>query len=214
VVTDWSRLPWSVAYGGAPSPHWILVIGHEADRWRVVDQFDALVAGRQQTPHDGWLDRVALSDAMSLPESWSEPQQRRNEFAFGPRLQVPATKMVWIERAIESSPSTEGEDWVLGAAALDVLVEVASGDGLPRWMLDDLWAAAGHHCFSYAWRAARAVKGRDQSRIVTAAQCWQRLPQVLRVAEVSGDRGRPRTSLAQLALRSVRDAEQALRCAS
>ncbi len=211
VMTDWRLLPWSVARErAAPSPHLIVLTGRAARRWCVADRFAALLPEGEQHPHEVWLDDTALADALRLPSAWSEPQARRNALALGAPVPLAPGPTAWLER------STTVDDagyldchWVAGDDALALVHELVADAGMPVWLLDDLWAAAGHHAFAHS-RSARGPHVDRTERVArtTAVDAWERLPQVLRVVDQSAARGRARPALARAALGAVREAER------
>ncbi|TYK52409.1 hypothetical protein [Actinomadura decatromicini] len=206
VVTDGARLPWSVTYGGRPAPHWLLIDGHQADSWHAVDEFTALLPdGSRQHAHRGWLSTAELSTAMAVPPSWTPEQHRRNTLAFGSPVPVPAAAALWLHRSPGTSGparSTDAEGWLTGDdTVLPFLANRLSGDGaLLSRHLEDLWAAAGHRCFACRHRLAAEPDDDTRQELEATLARWERLPQTLRIATESADRGRPRLSLIRASL--------------
>jgi hypothetical protein len=211
VVTDSGRLPWSITYGGPSSPHWLLVEGHDARGWRVVDDFTALHPDGEQLPHTGWLDDAGLAEAMNLPARWPQPAHRmRNALAFGATVAVTPGRALWLRRssapAAPIRPNPDGGSWRAGEAdALTFLIDRATADErIVTEHLDDLWAAAGHQAFACRWRLDQPRGELERARLAAAHDRWSALPRVLRVAVESAARGRPRISLVRATLVELR----------
>lgn len=214
VVTDSSLLPWSVLYGGPPSPHWLLLDGSGGGRWHASDPFSALLPAGQQQPYDGWLDTRQLAEAMTLPARWAPEQEARNALAFGAAVKVPAGGACWLRRH-RDRPAAAGlaGRWLTGTnEALRFLAEYLTrpGAGLERY-LDDIWAAAGHHSFAYRWRLSQRPGDEQAERALRLALGrWNDLPRLLRTATASAQRGRPRPTLIRAAIGELAQAEEGL----
>lgn len=210
VVVDGARLPWSVTQGGRPAPHWLLVDGHEAGAWHVVDGFSALLPAGEQRPHEGWLSAGALGEAMALPGRWEPEQALRNALAFGGSVEVPAGGTLWLRRGRPASVPPAGR-WLAGdAVALPFLAEqLADRGACAEPCLDDVWAAAGHRSFAYRWRLAGGPGAREREALEAALARWEALPQLVRFAVESAARGRPRASLVRRAFDELLRAEEA-----
>jgi hypothetical protein len=221
VLVDGTRLPWSVTRGGRPAPHWLLVEDCRPGRWHVVDEFTALLPGHgEQQPYRGCLDDATFSTVLAATAvaatAWNAAQRERNAMAFGAPVAVPAGGVRWLRREVRpGTPGApdhvppDGDGWVAGAAALELLADRLS-DAAGADHLDDLWAAAGHHCFALRWRLASASDAGQRHRLDEALAHWSRLPQVLRVAVESAARGRPRPHLIRAALTAMIPRQKAL----
>lgn len=210
VLVDHARLPWSATYGGRSAPHWLLLDGRRGTGWHAVDTFRAVLPdGAEQRGYRGPVDTAALT----VPLEWTPAQQRRTTLAFGAPVPVPAAAHVWLRRVPDgrAGPGPAGVDrWVTGRAALDLIAErLTAPEARLDAHLDDLWAAAGHHCFAYGRRLAGTGDGPAKDALAAAGAAWGRLPKLLRVAAESAARGRPRPALVRAALAEVRDVEGA-----
>lgn len=210
VVVDSARLPWSVAYGSRPAPHWLLVDGYGAGEWHVVDDFTALVPdGGEQRAYRGWLRTARLCSAMTLPTPWPPAQQHRNAMAFGSPVPVPATPALWLHRGGHAPSQPDGVPavgggWLVGdAAVLPFLARHLAVHEHAARHLEDLWAAAGHRCFAYRWRLAGDCDERVRLALRLSLAKWERLPRMLRIAVESVERGRPRPALVRAALEAL-----------
>ncbi|MEU3625180.1 hypothetical protein BS329_21045 [Amycolatopsis coloradensis] len=204
VVADTARLPWSVAFGSAPAPHWLLVTGAEADRYPVEDAFEALLPQGTQRPYLGTVTRSVLMTAITgLPE-WDAHQRVRNEMAFGARISLPGTTTGATllrrvpgsggERAPESG--LVDEDTLVLPLLMSRLAD-AGPDAVRQ--LPDIWAAAGHRAFAHRWRA---LSGDTETELATA-ELWAALPRWVQMAVESAVRGRPRWGVARAAVDAI-----------
>lgn len=213
VVVDNAELPWSPSYGTGPNaPHWLVVDGHEADRWHVLDPFCGLLPAGNQEPFSGWLPTESLVAASAVAQPWTPEQRRRNELAFGFPVPVPESQGVtWLCREkTPHAPAALPGEWLVGyAAVLPFLMEhLERRLAAPALQLDDMWAVAQHHVFRHRWLAGQATTPDENTRHGDAARAWGALPQALRFAVESAVRGRPRPSL----LRTTLDNLLALEC--
>ncbi len=207
-VTDAARLPWSVGFGGASAPHWILLEGCSTRRYLVRDGFSALLPRGEQRPWQGEVTDAELIEAMTLPAAWQPAQVLRNRLVFGAPTVVPAGRLMWLRRlsgmaAVHTLP--DGDGWHFGDAALDVLIDDFRADpGHFFASSEDLWAAAGHQGFALRWRHQHAASESSRDRLQQQIRLWDALPKTLRVAQESADRGRPRPTLVETALNALR----------
>ncbi len=212
VVTDTARLPWSFGHGGPSAPHWILLDGCSDQRWSIRDKFCALVPNGQQQPWSGELSDAELIEAMTLPADWRPVQSTRNKLVFGAPVPVPAGPMMWLRRhgGIAAIHALRCEDgWQFGDTAIDALVEDFQADDTRFFRsMDDLWAAAGHHGFALRWQREVARTDRERQALSPRIDRWEALPKVLRIAQESVLRGRPRPSLVESALGALRSEPQ------
>lgn len=213
VVADSASLPWSVTQGGPPAPHWLLIDGKIGDRWHVTDTFTALLPAGEQPPYAGWLGTRQLSTAMTLPACWKPQQQVRNTLAFGSPVIVPADGTLWLRRGPgRPEPACPGGHWLSGSAqVLGFLIGYLTqrGTGSEHY-LDDLWAAAGHRAFACRWRLSQDPGSHRRHALQQALSHWEDLPRLLRIAELSAQRGRPRPTLVRTALEELLQAEDDL----
>jgi hypothetical protein len=214
VVVDSARLPWSVTQGGPPAPHWLLVDGRRADEWHVADTFTALLPAGEQPPYDGWLTTGQLCTAMTLPGCWTPEQQARNALAFGSPVVVPAGGTLWLRRdSRDPVPARPDGRWLSeNMQILRFLIGYLTERGAQgERHLDDIWAAAGHHCFAYRWRLSQGdLNDQAQQALQLALARWEDLPRVLRIAALSAQRGRPRPTLVRAVLAELLQAEENL----
>ncbi len=198
VVAHTGGLPWSPSYGGAGAAHWLLIDDRGPDGWHVVDHFAALMPGGEHRPYAGWLADPELVAAIVPPPQLAPEQRSRNRYAFGFPLPLPPdTSVQWLVREPGRGPRKAAVlpgRWASGPAALEHLATliISRGEAASRY-LDDIWAAAQHHCFRVAWLTGKDPEAAD----VLAAQheAWRRLPMALRFAVDSARRGRPRPAL-------------------
>lgn len=218
VLVDHARLPWSVTRGGRPAPHWLLLDARCADMWHAVDMFRAtLPGGADQREYRGPIDAEALTTAMTVTSQWTPAQRCRNSMAFGTTVAVPEAAYLWLRRAPGGTPCPGGprdpgsdcaEPWITSDAALQVIADrLTTPDCCLDDHLDDLWAAAGHHCFAYRRRLARTGPGPVRDRLARSMAAWARLPKLLRIAAEASARGRPRSALIRAALDDLRFVE-------
>ena len=118
------------------------------------------------------------------------------------RVYVPDTlRDTAIGAAVEASPRARATVvWLKdGDASLEYLGELWSGiDRRPERtrLLDDMWAAAQHHAFRYAYLLARTAEGAEERSVLERARrAWRDLPMALRFAVDSARRGRHRATL-------------------
>ncbi|MFK0250082.1 hypothetical protein ACIQUM_35735 [Amycolatopsis azurea] len=205
VVADAARLPWSVAFGADPAPHWLLVTGTEADHYLVEDAFEALLPQGTQQPYLGTVPRVALLTALiGLPE-WDAPQRVRNEMAFGARIPLPGTTATGATLLRRTPGPGEEQAPETGLVDDDALVlplvmnRLADAGPAAARYLPDIWAAAGHRAFAHRWRA---LAGDAETELATA-ESWAALPRWVQMAVESAARGRPRWGVARAAVDAV-----------
>lgn len=215
-VVDATRLPWSVARGGEPTPHWLCIDRRLQDRWHVVDQFTCLLPEGKQEKFDGWLTTSELREVMTPSDDWAADHAVRLRHAFGAAVALPSSAVLWLRRrnrADHPTPKLLG-DWLVGDQLVLPFIRdqlTAEPERIAR-NLSDLWAAAGHRCFAYRWRldtGRRPVANREA--LETALSRWERLPQLLQMIVSSAKRGRARPALATKALDAVTAAEDSLR---
>jgi len=161
-VADAAHLPWSVT--PRRTPHWVLIDGvGRAGRWHVVDRFTALSDHGRQEPFDGWIEPAAVAEAVSFAaRPWDATHRRRLELAFGTRRPLPTSRgALWLRRSAPPAESLrtrrDGRRWLVGGDALaELATRFVERPLAAAIILDDVWAAAGHHAFAYADRAQRA----------------------------------------------------------
>jgi len=209
VVCDSASLPWSGSLV-ASGPHWVLVDGEADEVWHVVDGFAAVPGEGAHATIREWIDVSAFINAIELRDRWTPHQEMRNAMAFGNQVHVPDGQYRWIRRRDDLHVATEvgkASDWIDDDATIlaTVVERIDSGQ---TDLLDDLWAAAGHRCFAYAWRLRRGTPYAHALR--SALESWRRLPVLLRLASESQRRGRPRRSLAESAIADTLGAEALL----
>ncbi|OXM49733.1 hypothetical protein [Amycolatopsis alba] len=204
VVADAARLPWSVAFGAAHAPHWLLVTGAEADHYLVEDAFEALLPQGTQQPYLGTVARSALRTAITgLPE-WDAPQRVRNEMAFGARISLPGTTTgsILLRRVLGSGEERAPESGLIedDSLVLPLLMNRLADEGpAAARHLPDIWAAAGHRAFAHRWRA---LAGDTETELATA-ELWGALPRWVQMAVESAARGRPRWGVARAAVDAI-----------
>ncbi|WP_199742337.1 hypothetical protein [Streptomyces triticirhizae] len=198
---------WSPSFGGGVTSHWLVVEERRADRWRVSDDFAALLPDGEQLPFAGWLDDEELRTALTPTGPLPPEIARRDRYALGePVPQPPATDHRWLawEPAGPPEPAREGvwlEDtlpalaWVAGRFADDPTALARHAD--------DLWAAARHHRHRLAALTRAGRLPREPAE--RAADAWAELPRALRFALASAERGRPRPALVARAFDAVID---------
>lgn len=203
VVADAARLPWSVAFGANPAPHWLLITGAESGHYLVEDAFEALLPQGTQQPYSGAIDRSALLAAITgLPE-WDERQRTRNEMAFGTRIRLPGTTTgaILLRRAPGGGERKPEPDFVDGDATVLPLLLTHLADAGPdaAQYLPDIWATAGHRAFAHRWRATFGNTGTE----LAIAEKWAALPRWVQMAVESAARGRPRWGPARAAVDAI-----------
>ena len=205
VVANTGFLDWSSAGGEGQAPHLLLLDGRRREEWHVVDRFAALLpSGGEQRPFTGWISDGALARSLTPIVPLPAEQRLRNAHAFGfLRPLPPDGQYQWLGRA--DRPRSEEPDRLDGAwlkdgdASLEYLGELWSGiDRRPERtrLLDDMWAAAQHHAFRYAYLLARTAEGAEERSVLERARrAWRDLPMALRFAVDSARRGRHRATL-------------------
>lgn len=214
VVVDHARLPWSVGRGSGSAPHWLLVDGVADREWHVIDDFTALLGGGEQRPFAGWIADDVLCDAMGGSSGWELTHHIRSAMAFGKSVDVPSRHHLLLRRHGGSRPCAErtGRCFLEGDAVLEYLAERYLEREIEDYVLDDLWAVAGHRRFALRWWAQQGDP-MNRAAVRHALFAWGKLPQALRFAVESAARGKPRRGLVQTALGDVRTAERQLRLA-
>ena len=207
-------LPW--ASGAAAAPHFLLVNEQKDGRcWHVVDRFAALLPeGGEQEPFEGWLEDAAFAGILD-PICPLPPQQRlRNEHAFGfPVPLPPEGSYQWLVR-VDSDPGQQAGlpgDWTdRPGAALDLLADWFTSGEQSAVLLADAWAIARHHIYRYENLLGHSADDGIREAATRALSSWQRLPQALRFAYESAQRGRARPSLIKTAFGQLSETEDAL----
>lgn len=215
VVVDSANLPWSIARGGQPAPHWLLVDDRGGAGWHVVDEFTALLPSGEQPAHTGWLSPAELRAALALPESWAPEQADRLRLAFGTAVAVPPGRALFLRRDDTPAPEPGQAEgcWLVGyAETLPYLSEyLAAHPVAAARYVDDLWAAAGHRAFAHRWRLATPAGQATPAAVSEALARWESLPRLVRLAVESAQRGRPRPTLTKAAFAELLHAEEAIR---
>ncbi|WP_193318066.1 MULTISPECIES: hypothetical protein [Streptomyces] len=208
-VGNTRTLRWSPSFGGGVTSHWLVVEERSADRWRVSDDFAALLPDGEQLPFAGWLDDAELRAALTPTGPLPPEIARRDRYALGePVDQPPATDHRWLawEPAgpPEPEPAPDG-DWLEGTlpALAFVAGRFAEDPTALRRHADDLWAAARHHRHRLAALTRAGLIHREPAE--RAADAWAELPRALRFAIASAERGRPRPALVGRAFDAVID---------
>jgi hypothetical protein len=201
-VTYTGELPWSPARPAESAPHFVLVEARQGDLWRVADPFAALLPAGRQEPFAGWLSTRRLLAAMTPPDRVAPEHRSRLALAFG----VPATpprpgRPAWVAPTpVEGRLPPIRAGWITRPdQVMDILAAFWTGlaDHPDRSrFVDDMWAAAQHHCFRSAYLADRCRLTRaERGTVAAAAEAWQGLPMALRFAADSVARGRARPTL-------------------
>lgn len=186
VVGNTFHLPWSPHHDVRTTPHWFLLRDRGKLGWRVADPFHALMPGGEQQPYEGHLDDDALRRAMTPPGRLDPSVLNRDVHALGSPVDVGRLDHYrWLQATGGSAPAWHGT-WLRDRVeVLSYLRDrFVADDDLLRLHVDDLWAAARHHCH-------RLRKRFDPA----AADGWTQLPQALRFAADSARRGRRRTGV-------------------
>jgi hypothetical protein len=177
-VVDGGRLPGLSRAAGGPASRWVLVDGRQAGLWHVRDAFPG---GRARC---GWLGTGALLDAMAAAGPSRGAQRRRDSYAFGFPVALPARgRLRWLRRepADCREPALTGRWLVDDATVLPFLAGRLAGGG--AGYLVDLTAAALHRVYRY--RRELVATPRDDlqaARLGMAIRLWRGLPSTLRQA--------------------------------
>ncbi|MEU6556715.1 hypothetical protein ABZ915_41705 [Streptomyces sp. NPDC046915] len=198
-------LPWSPAYGGTETPHWLLVEALADGRWAVRDPFQALTPHGAHNPWAGTLTDAELRTALTPPAALTGQAANRDRYALGEEdAPADAGEYRWLERAAAVRRPVGAGHWVHGDAALRHVAARVCGD--PRALAahaDDLWTAARHQ----RYRLAALGEGAGAPEAVgRAAAAWAELPRAARFATASADRGRPRPAVIERAFTELLDA--------
>ncbi|ALV31122.1 hypothetical protein [Streptomyces sp. CdTB01] len=202
-------LPWSPAYGGTETPHWLLVEALGDGRWAVQDPFQALTPYGAHDPWAGTLTDTELRAALTPAAALSTQAVHRDRYALGEETDPADPRNYrWLERAeVLRRPAGEGA-WVEGAAALRHVAERVCHD--PQALAahaDDLWTAARHQRHRLA---ARTTGAQPSQAVRRTADAWAELPRAARFATASAARGRPRPALVERAFTELFAALRAL----
>ncbi|MFD8260124.1 hypothetical protein ACFV19_14555 [Streptomyces griseoluteus] len=202
-------LPWSPAYGGTETPHWLLVEPLTDGRWAVHDPFQALTPHGAHTPWAGTLTDAELRTALTPPTALSAQAANRDRYALGEEgSPAEARHYRWLERTRAVRPPADEGRWVTGALALCHVAERVCHD--PQALAahaDDLWTAARHQRYRLTAPGTRA--GTPQA-VQRATVAWAELPRAARFATASAARGRPRPSVVERAFAELLEALRAL----
>ncbi|SFW81420.1 hypothetical protein [Amycolatopsis australiensis] len=210
VVGHSTQLPWAAQREGTAAPHFLLVDGHDGDRWHVEDRFTGLMtSGRRQEPFTGWIAEADLDRLARRTGPEPAKHRLRNTLAFGFENPVPAgcPYLLLRRQSRPVHPNPLPAPWVTGTVeALDALgTHLAGSDALVRDpdVVDDCWAAAQHHLCSHRRLGRhlgfRTTSERRRAALAEAVRCWEKLPRTLRFAATSAWRGRPRPELVRAA---------------
>jgi len=200
-VANTRNLPWSPTYrsGSEDIPHWIRLTDQTGRRWRVTDEFNALLPQGEQHPHDDWVDDRELC-AMLTPLPPLPPEiHYRDIHALGDTLDVPPPHCYrWLARCFGDSPPHSGR-WIMGTTATLRYLAGRFTEDLDalRRHTEDLWAAGRHHQYRFAHNDA-------------VSTAWGELSRSLRFAIQSADRGRPRPTLVCRAFEQILSSTSAL----
>ena len=180
VVANTGFLDWSSAGPDGQAPHLLLVDGVRGDEWHAVDRFKALLpSGGEQRPFTGWISTAALARFLTPIVPLPPEQRLRNRLAFGfPRPLPEDGQYQWLERT-ERPERTR--------------------------LLDDMWAAAQHHAFRYAYLLATSE---ERPVLAEARRLWRDLPMALRFAVDLARRGRHRPTLIASTFAALRRVER------
>ncbi|CAL9655844.1 hypothetical protein [Streptomyces sp. Tu 3180] len=202
-VGNTRHLPWSPAYGGTQTPHWLLVEALSDGRWAVCDPFQALTPHGVHTPWSGTLSDAELRTALTPPTALTPQAANRDRYALGEESDpADAREYRWLERAgTVRRPAGEGH-WVHGADALRHVAErVCHDPSALAAHADDLWTAARHQRYRLAALGAGTPRAAER-----AAAAWAELPRAARFVTASAARGRPRPAVIERAFTELLDA--------
>jgi hypothetical protein len=211
VVANTGFLDWSSAGPDGQAPHLLLVDGVRGDEWHAVDRFKALLpSGGEQRPFTGWISTAALARFLTPIVPLPPEQRLRNRLAFGfPRPLPEDGQYQWLERTERPGESRLEGVWLTDTdAALGHLADFwAAIDERPERtrLLDDMWAAAQHHAFRYAYLLATSE---ERPVLAEARRLWRDLPMALRFAVDSARRGRHRPTLIASTFAALRRVER------
>ncbi|WP_433392219.1 hypothetical protein [Micromonospora sp. KLBMP9576] len=216
VVVHTGALPWSPATAEDSAPHFLLVTGHAGGRWRVVDDFAALLPAGRQEPFTGWVDTRTLLAAMTPPPTLGPEHHLRTAHALGVPTAPPPGRALWLAAdPAAPAPEVDPGGWHTDPlTVLDLLADFFAGldaAGRRARFVEDLWAAAQHHTYRCAHLLEHvALDPRQHGAVVAARDAWEGLPMALRFAADSAARGRPRPSLVAATFAPLRQAEHDL----
>ncbi|HEX6872093.1 MAG TPA: aminotransferase class III-fold pyridoxal phosphate-dependent enzyme [Micromonosporaceae bacterium] len=220
LVTYTGAMAWSLAGEDQCAPHLVQLTGRDAHRWRVSDAFRALLPHGRQEPYDGWLSTAELIAAMTPPPELAPEHRLRLQHAFGIALPLqPGDQFQWLRPMAPAGqpPLPEPPAWIVETTAAlrylcDRFAALGEEPGMARFV-DDVWAAAQHHTFSYRHVARHLPLTPAELDAVRAAHdAWADLPMALRFAVESARRNRPRPALVRATFDQLSRAEQ--RCAT
>lgn len=214
VVTYAGTMAWSPADAHDQAPHFVLVTGRRGDRWRVLDEFSALLPAGRQRPFHGWVSTADLTGAMTPRTDLDAVHLQRLRHAFGTAVPVPPERYQWLSparddpRPLPSAPAWRTDSELVLVWLTEFFAQLESR----ATFIDDMWAAAQHHTFRYRHLIRhRPLRPAEHELVTSAVRAWTDLPMALRFAADSAARGRPRPALVRTTFDHLRTAER--RCA-
>jgi hypothetical protein len=205
-------LPWSPSYGGAETPHWLLVARDTDGRWTVRDTFHALTPHGAHEPWQGRLTDTELCTLLTPPTALTAEAANRDRYALGREVPTTAGGFRWLEpAAVRDGPAdAEPGRWIRGTAAVlrHVADRVCRDAAALACHADDLWTACRHQ--RYRLTAGRSAGTAQAAAVRRAAAAWAELPRAVRFAVASAERGRPRPALVERAFAELTDAVEEL----
>jgi hypothetical protein len=200
-VTYTAAMSWSVADPEDSAPHFVLVTGHEGERWRIEDPFSAQLPSGYQEPFTGWIPGSQLVSAMTPPGRLNPEHRVRLRYVFGHGTPLrPPHEFQWLARTAAEPSLALGPGWITQpSGVLENLSDFWSSlDDHPARVrhLDDVWASARHHAFRYSHLLGHEQLDEASAAVAeTAREIWTELPMALRFAAESAARGRSRPSM-------------------
>ncbi|WP_165984148.1 hypothetical protein [Streptomyces sp. YIM 98790] len=207
VVANTGHLPWSPGLGRAYTPHWMQLLGRDADGWLVADRFAALTPLGRQRPWCGRLTSGQLRAALTpIPEP-PAVIRNRDAHALGEKTELPPPAHYrWLgwtgPRPVPAAPAP-GVPVDPVKTLLRIAERLAGDEAALAAHAEDLWAAGRHHRYRLETLVSRGLLGREETRPVSDA--WLALPRSVRFAIDSARRGRPRPGLVNAAFRRLAD---------